>query len=308
VVVLALGYILAQNRSDLSRVVLSIVSGTSLFVLTGLVHEASHHLLARRAWLNDLLGNLAGTFLATPVSAYRALHLKHHQATNREDDPNKVLRSRWMILFGAPIYIFLAHMYAWRHLRGRALCRYLVELAGMAVAVATLCVLPRAIREWSLLGPLIVVAVLQNVRIVTGHMDLPSGKYDDTWQLVLPEWLSVWLLHYDHHLEHHVRPRLVWHELPALRAELSRTPGLPLHRVTLPQFFLEVFFAGRSAAPTTVTSTDGIDDRGASAHRAGIGLFAHGKAKSGIRTTHFHLSGRREQPANSRSDRSRPVP
>ena len=217
VVVLALGYLLAKTRSELWRVLLSFISGTSLFVLTGLVHEASHYLLARRAWLNDLLGNLAGTLLATPVSAYRALHLKHHQSTNREDDPNKVLRSRWMILFGAPTYIFLTHSHALRHLRGWALFRYLVELAGMAAVIAALWLLPRPIREWSLFGPLIVVAVLQNVRIVTGHMDLPSGKYDDTWQLVLPGWLSVWLLHYDHHLEHHVRPRLVWHELPALR-------------------------------------------------------------------------------------------
>ena len=69
-------------------------------------------------------------------------------------------------------------------------------------------------------------------------MDLPAGKYHDTWQLVLPGWLSVWLLHYDHHLEHHIRPRLNWYELPALRAKLAREPELALHRVTLPQFFL----------------------------------------------------------------------
>jgi fatty acid desaturase len=51
VVVLALGYLLAWNSSDLCRVLLSFIAGTSLFVLTGLVHEASHHLLARPAWL-----------------------------------------------------------------------------------------------------------------------------------------------------------------------------------------------------------------------------------------------------------------
>jgi len=289
VVVLAFGYLLAQTRSDLGRVVLSFVSGTSLFVLTGLVHEASHHLLARRAWLNDLLGNLAGTLLATPVSAYRALHLKHHQSTNREDDPNKVLRSRWMILFGVPTYIFLTHSHAWRHLRGRALFRYLVELAGMAAVMAALWLLPRAIREWSLLGPLM-VAVLQNVRIVTGHMDLPSGKYDDTWQLVLPGWLSVWPLHYDHHLEHHVRPRLIWHELPALRAKLALTSGLPLHRVTLPQFFLEVFLARRYAAPAPATISDRIEASGWIAHREESGLFVNGRGMGGTKTTHFHHS------------------
>ena len=66
------GYALALTRSDLLRVILTIVSGTSLFVLTGLTHEATHHLLARPAWLNDLLGNLAGAVTYTPLSAYRA--------------------------------------------------------------------------------------------------------------------------------------------------------------------------------------------------------------------------------------------
>ena len=83
---------------------------------------------------------------------------------------------------------------------------------------ASLWLMPRAIREWSVYGPLIASVVLQNIRVVTSHLDLPSGKYHDTWQLVLPRWLSIWLLHYDHHLEHHLRPRLHWHELPGLRA------------------------------------------------------------------------------------------
>jgi Fatty acid desaturase len=166
-----------------------------------------------------------------------------------------------MILFGVPTYIFLTHRYVWRHMRGRALIRYFVELSCMAAAVSTLWLFPRSVREWSLLGPLIVVVVLQNVRIVTGHMDLPSGKYNDTWQLVLPRWLSVWLLHYDHHLEHHLRPRLHWHELPGLRAKLAAEGRLELHRVTLPQFFFEVFLR---RAPTQKKIAQ-LDDTGPTA-------------------------------------------
>ena len=105
-----------------------------------------------------------------------------------------------------------------------------------------------------------VVAVLQNLRIVTGHMDLPAGKYHDTWQLVLPGWLSVWLLHYDHHLEHHIRPRLNWYELPALRAKLALEPDLPLHRVTLLQFFVDVFLTRRYELSATATIQDTHDE------------------------------------------------
>jgi fatty acid desaturase len=241
------GCALALTRSDLFRVVLSLISGTSLFVLSTLVHEASHYNLARPAWLNDLLGTLAGTLVATPVSAYRALHMKHHQATNRDDDPFNAFKTRWMILFGAPTAVALAHGHAWRRMRGRALGRYVMEMSGMLVIVAAIFALPRPVREWSLMGPFLVVAVLQNIHIITGHLDLPAGKYHDTWQLVLPEWLSVWMLRNDHHLEHHICPRLNWYELPDVRARLALQPELELHRVTLPQFFIGVFlrFADR---------------------------------------------------------------
>ena len=98
--------------------------------------------------------------------------------------------------------------------------------AGCSRLVALILALPRPVREWSLMGPLIVVAVLQNIHIVTGHLDLPAGKYHDTWQLVLPRWFSVWMIHHDHHLEHHIYPRLSWYELPQVRQNLPRNPSL----------------------------------------------------------------------------------
>ncbi len=87
--------------------------------------------------------------------------MKHHQTTNRNDDPFLVFNSRWMILFGPPTAIALNHLYAWRHLRGRVLGRYLIELFGLFVLVAFILALPRPLHKWSLTGPLIVVAVLQ---------------------------------------------------------------------------------------------------------------------------------------------------
>jgi fatty acid desaturase len=250
VVVLVAGFMLVSSHSKVAWTIGAIASGASLFVLTGLVHEASHRLLARRRWPNEALGNLAGWPLLTPLSAYRAFHLKHHQSTNRDDDPNAPLNSRWMVAFGSIAYVALIHRHACQTLRGRALARYAFESIAMVAALAALLAwLPHAIRERALLLPLAVTALLQNIRIVSEHLDLPSGKFLDTWQLALPAPLSRWLLHYDHHLEHHLRPGLRWHELPAYRAELERLEAVPPSRhVTLRQFAREVF--ARKTTPT----------------------------------------------------------
>ena len=223
VVALASWQLAVRHATQLHYAFWATISGVSLFVLTGLVHEASHRLLSRRVWLNEVVGNLAGWTVLTPLSAYRAFHLKHHQKTNREGDPNASLNSRWMLVAGSLVYATLIHLHAWRNLRGRLLARYLLEMAGMAVFLAVLALLlPRSLRDRAWLLPLLIVTILQNIRIVTEHLDLPSGRYHDTWQLVLPDWLSGWLLHYDHHLEHHLRPSLHWYELPGYRASAER--------------------------------------------------------------------------------------
>jgi fatty acid desaturase len=242
---------LASPHPKLVYAVWAFISGTSLFVLTGLVHEASHRLLSRSRWINELAGNLAGWMVLTPLSAYRAFHLKHHQTTNRADDPNAPLNSRWMLGFGSIVYASLIHHHALKYLRGKAMGRYVLEMLGMTLFLTALyLLLPRALRERAWLLPIGIVALLQNIRIVTEHLDLPAGRYHDTWQLVLPLWLSRWLLHYDHHLEHHLRPGLHWHELPRYRTELmEREPALGLLRVSLGQFLRDVFLTrGQTAS------------------------------------------------------------
>ena len=242
-VVLGAGFVLVATHRRWLWAAGAIASGSSLFALTGLGHAASHRLLSRRRGLNDALGALAGWPLLTPLSAYRGFHFEHHRATNHDGDPNEPLNSRWMLLVGSPAYVALIHRHAWRTLRGRALLRYLAETLAMVATLALLmAALPHAIRERAWLLPLAVTALLQNLRIVTEHLDLPAGRFHDTWQLALPPALSRWLLHYDHHLEHHLRPGLPWHKLPRYRLELAQASAIPApHQVTLARFARAVF-------------------------------------------------------------------
>ena len=159
-----------------------------------------------------------------------------------------------MIAIGSVAYLVLIHRHACQTLRGRALARYALESIAMVAALAAaLAWLPHAVRERALLLPLGVTALLQNLRIVSEHLDLPSGRFLDTWQLALPTPLSRWLLHYDHHLEHHLRPGLRWHELPGYRLELERLEAVPpSRRVTLRRFAREVFAGRKAQAPAAI--------------------------------------------------------
>ena len=95
-------------------------------------------------------------------------------------------------------------------------------------------------------------ALWQNLRIVTEHLDRPAGRFLDTWQLALPARLSRWLLHADHHLEHHLRPGLRWHELPLYRAEIDRGGFIPAPQRVTPLTFAREVFCRPPARPASL--------------------------------------------------------
>lgn len=54
------------------------------------VHEASHFLLNRKPFLNDLYGNCFAFPIGTTVESYRIVHVDHHRYLNTEKDPSFV--------------------------------------------------------------------------------------------------------------------------------------------------------------------------------------------------------------------------
>ena len=226
------GGILASSPSPWAGVIGSLAVGTSLFALMGLMGEASQtHRSYRRSW-TDALGRVAGWPLLVPFTAYRAFLQAHLEATNEAGDPHRPLNSRWMLAGGSVWQTFLIHRHAVRNLRGVALALYLAESLAMVGALGLILVG----HPW-LVGPLMVAGVWEQLRVVTGHLDLGAGRFADTWQLALPATLSRWLLHRDHHLEQHLRPNLRWFELPVYRAEIVRGGFVDADRqVTLRQF------------------------------------------------------------------------
>jgi fatty acid desaturase len=225
-----------------AAIVAFVVISTRQHGLLILYHDAVHGHLSCSAWLNDLLVNFAvGVPALMPVEVYRPLHLEHHRALGTRCDPERRL-------------LFADQPWNYRPLPWRALLRQLLGDLLLVNGIRTLATWRRteafpAIRRstlvlaaawlgalgvWLALAPraallalalwllplLTLTQLLQKLRSFAEHSGGPGvtpGWQDWTysWRIGLIGRLTLWPYHINYHREHHARPALRWHELPA---------------------------------------------------------------------------------------------
>ncbi|CAB3760795.1 fatty acid desaturase [Burkholderia sp. MSh2] len=235
----------------------AIVIARSQLALAVMMHEGAHGLLARNRRCNDALGQL---FAAGPLwlslRTYRAGHLKHHRAPMQPDDPVA-------LLFGVHDYPVTRARLIGRLLAyacGIGYVTSVVKLARGEFAHA----LPkvgksRAYAVWEvatmltgngvLLGaltlaghPLLYVGLwivpsvtllplAGQVRAIFEHAGLPAGDDQSrnartiarrSWQTFL---FGPHAIHF--HIEHHLFPRMPFHQLPVVHRQLAQRRLLP---------------------------------------------------------------------------------
>lgn len=82
----------------LTFIIAFVVIGGRQLGLAILMHDASHRLLFKSKWLNDIIGGyLCGDFIGADISLYRPYHLSHHQNTQQENDPDLSLSQAFPI-------------------------------------------------------------------------------------------------------------------------------------------------------------------------------------------------------------------
>ena len=77
-----LGGIWLGVRGDAAAPLAMLVCWASAYAAFTPLHEASHRVVTRARWGNELVGRLAGVPLWAPLPAFRYLHLEHHKHTN----------------------------------------------------------------------------------------------------------------------------------------------------------------------------------------------------------------------------------
>ncbi|GAA4025740.1 fatty acid desaturase family protein [Actimicrobium antarcticum] len=254
---------------------------TRQHALLTLMHDYSHYQLSRkRAWLNDLVGDVFTAFpFFITIHGFRRNHMLHHKHAWTEDDPNYVASARKLR------YQFpktrqqvwsdvLKHGIGWYTLQ--ELKRYTVD-AGMATS------LPRSTAIYRLVFALVLVAAVTYfgmwhtlllywivplatvlmailyVRDLGEHFGLPAEGFANSRTVLVgwPERLLIAQNGVNFHAEHHLFPSVPFFRLGRLHRSLMQEPAFRA-RAVITQGYLTGVLAELSAAALH-TPSKGVD-------------------------------------------------
>ena len=210
-----------------------LVNAAVTFLMFTVVHEAVHHSISRKPWVNGLLGRLAWIFVspAFGFSAFAFVHLAHHRyANDPADDPDAFANhARWWQL---PFCWALTDLFYVAYYRPRLRSRPARELTEAAVMFTlSMAVVTAAAVTGNLWTLAVVVAIPQRIGMTFlawwfdwlphhGLNDTPgTNRYRTSRVRVGMERLvTPLMLSQNYHVVHHLHPRVPWYRyLPTWR-------------------------------------------------------------------------------------------
>ena len=242
------------------------------FFANGLVqlgHEAWHRNLFAAPWANDLFGHLFALLSFVPFRAARHAHMLHHRHNRTERDPDAYnvgspglrVKVQFYVVVVAGLLLAPLHfgvLYPAVFMRGRELRAHLVEMAAIVatwVAFLHWVVLPHAIGHALLVGwflPYAFATPWNGLKSIADHHRnhwkgdrFHTATTVRTHPLVTLAWSGL-----NHHLDHHLYPRVPGPALPRLHELL----GEELVRREAPVFdgYAKIFWEAFRAGPTYV--------------------------------------------------------
>ncbi|HVQ98131.1 MAG TPA: fatty acid desaturase [Mycobacterium sp.] len=231
-VIFALSTIAAINGRAPIWVTIPVNAAVS-FVMFTVVHEAVHHSISRKPWVNALLGRLAW-ILVSPTfcfSSFAFVHLAHHRyANDPADDPDAFANHArfWQL----PIRWALSDLFYVAYYRPRLRSRPARELTeAAAMFTLSMAVVAAAAVTGNLWTLAVVIAIPQRVGMTFlawwfdwlphhGLNDTPAtNRYRTSRVRVGMEWLlTPLMLSQNYHVVHHLHPRVPWYRyLPTWR-------------------------------------------------------------------------------------------
>ncbi|MGV3663224.1 MAG: fatty acid desaturase family protein [Prosthecobacter sp.] len=226
---------------------LYLLAAASLHGISLFTHEAVHGTLAQNKVWNALLGALCAMPVLQNYSAYRVLHLRHHQHLGDEGDPDhyaNYTRWTWMVfsmnwlrlLVGYPVYITMIPVLGFKQGTPVQRAGILAEVtATVLLAWGIAAVTPAAWLWHGWLVPMLFINTTVNIRGMSQHtlLEHASDEVRGTRTILTYPLVRFFMCNENYHLEHHLYPGVPWHQLPAVHAALEpalREQGAPYIR------------------------------------------------------------------------------
>jgi fatty acid desaturase len=235
----------AQPWRWFAAVPLYLLAAASLHGVSLFTHEAVHGTLSLNRHANRWLGMACAWPVLQNYSAYRVLHLKHHNHLGQEGDPDhypnytswtwlEFLMHWGRLLIGYPVYLVAIPVLGYR--QGTAADRRWVLLdVGLLVLLVALVLaspLPGSLLLHGWLIPMLVINTMVNVRGMSQHTFLEhhSDPVLGTRSILTNPVTAFFMCNENYHLEHHLYPGVPWYNLKRLHRELApdlRARGAP---------------------------------------------------------------------------------
>ena len=222
----------------------AIVATLLAYVAFTPVHDASHGAVGgspRRAWVDAAVGHTLSLLLLAPYPVFRALHLRHHGATNHpERDPDVWVAGRTAVGTLARCMTIMPHYYAvfFREVRrpGAAMRR----IAPRSMATLGVHLLLLGLAGWTLGWSVVLILWVGPALAASGllallfdwaphHPHTSRKRGYDTRLIDIPA-LTVPMLGQNFHLVHHLYPRVPFYRYAALlneiRGEVADAPAV----------------------------------------------------------------------------------
>jgi fatty acid desaturase len=236
-----------------------VVSAAALHGISLFTHEAVHGTLCRNRRWNAVLGAACAIPVLQNFSAYRVLHLEHHEHLGQEGDPDhypNYTRWSWMVflmnwgrlLVGYPVYLVAIPILGFRKGRMRDRLGIVGEVICGVMFLWGISRLPAPIFVHGWLIPMLIINTFVNIRGMSQHTLLEEFHGDPvkgTRSILTNPVTAFFMCNENYHLEHHLYPGVPWYHLPRvhrmLRQELAAS-GAPY----IPSYFAFVreFVAG----------------------------------------------------------------
>jgi len=232
----------------LACIPLYLLAAASLHGISLFTHEAVHGTLSSNTMWNRALGAVCAWPVLQNFSAYRVLHLRHHNHLGLPGDPDHydnytnwtwlLFAMHWgRLIAGYPAYIIAIPILGFRQGRGMERFWILFEVSCV-IALATIVLIspiPRSLLIHAWLIPMVFINTLVNVRGMSQHtlLEHHSDPILGTRSILTNRATAFFMCNENYHLEHHLYPGVPWYNLPrlhqAMRGDLAARGAPYIH-------------------------------------------------------------------------------